>query len=223
MPRAACSAIASTETLGACPAIPPVSPRQKSTNAFPSASQKCAPSARSTNTGWSPGHRVIQFIGTPNRSDAFASSASSLERGCRSRNRTSSRSIRSSRRDRSIVLTCISLPRSAESTRRYHRAMARARRLPWLLLALIALLPLLPGTARASVARATVASEASRPAWMTHLDAAIGDRPVSVAIGADGAVWYGHLGWVGRPPASNEKLLLSMALYDRYAPGKTIL
>jgi len=103
--------------------------------------------------------------------------------------------------------------------------MACARRLACLLVALIALLPLLPVlplTARASVARATVAAEASRPAWMTHLDAAIGDRPVSVAIGADGAVWYGHLGWVRRPPASNEKLLLSMALYDRYAPGKTI-
>jgi len=58
---------------------------------------------------------------------------------------------------------------------------------------------------------------------MEHLDAAIGDRPVSVAIGVDGEQWYGHLAWVRRPPASNEKLLLSMALYDRYAPWKTIL
>jgi D-alanyl-D-alanine carboxypeptidase len=57
---------------------------------------------------------------------------------------------------------------------------------------------------------------------MEHIDAAIGGRAVSVAIGADGQMWYGHRGWVRRPPASNEKLLLSMALYDRYAPGKTI-
>ena len=51
MPLAACVAIASTLTFGACPAIPPVSPRQKSTNAFPSTSQNRAPSARSTKTG----------------------------------------------------------------------------------------------------------------------------------------------------------------------------
>ena len=57
---------------------------------------------------------------------------------------------------------------------------------------------------------------------MDDLDAVVGDRPVSVALGADGERWYGHLGWVARPPASNEKLLLSMALYDRYAPWKTI-
>jgi D-alanyl-D-alanine carboxypeptidase len=58
---------------------------------------------------------------------------------------------------------------------------------------------------------------------MSAIDAAIGPRPMSVAIGADGDQWYGRLGWVGRPPASNEKLLLSMALYDRYAPWKRFL
>jgi D-alanyl-D-alanine carboxypeptidase/D-alanyl-D-alanine-endopeptidase (penicillin-binding protein 4) len=57
---------------------------------------------------------------------------------------------------------------------------------------------------------------------MDHIDAVIGDRPMSVVVGRDGEQWYGHLGWVGRPPASNEKLLLSMALYDRYAPWKRI-
>jgi D-alanyl-D-alanine carboxypeptidase/D-alanyl-D-alanine-endopeptidase (penicillin-binding protein 4) len=50
----------------------------------------------------------------------------------------------------------------------------------------------------------------------------VGDRPVSVAIGDDGDLWFKHLAWVRRPPASNEKLLLSMALLDRFAPDQTI-
>jgi len=70
---------------------------------------------------------------------------------------------------------------------------------------------------------APVPAGTTRPAWMDHIDAVIGDRPMSVVVGRDGEQWYGHLGWVGRPPASNEKLLLSMALYDRYAPWKRIL
>ncbi len=57
---------------------------------------------------------------------------------------------------------------------------------------------------------------------MRDITAVIGDRPVSVAIGKDGDPWFGHLGWVGRPPASNEKLLLSMALLQRYRPWRTI-
>jgi D-alanyl-D-alanine carboxypeptidase/D-alanyl-D-alanine-endopeptidase (penicillin-binding protein 4) len=57
---------------------------------------------------------------------------------------------------------------------------------------------------------------------MRDLTTVIGNRPVSVAIGRDGDPWFGHLGWVGRPPASNEKLLLSMALLQRYRPWRTI-
>ena len=57
---------------------------------------------------------------------------------------------------------------------------------------------------------------------MRKIGFVIGDRPVSVAIGKDGDPWFGHLAWVRRPPASNEKLLLSMALLQRYRPGRTI-
>jgi D-alanyl-D-alanine carboxypeptidase len=103
--------------------------------------------------------------------------------------------------------------------------MARARRLAFVLVPALAL----TAGAATSTAAAPATVEpvqiraASRPAWMRDIDAVIGNRPVSVAVGANGERWYGHLGWVGRPPASNEKLLLSMALYDRYAPWKTIL
>jgi len=74
-----------------------------------------------------------------------------------------------------------------------------------------------------STAQPVATASTARPAWMDHIDAVIGDRPVSVAVGVDGEQWYGHLGWVRRPPASNEKLLLSMALYDRYAPSKRLV
>jgi D-alanyl-D-alanine carboxypeptidase len=103
--------------------------------------------------------------------------------------------------------------------------MARARRLAFVLVPTLAL----TGGAATSAAAAPATAEpvliraAARPAWMRDIDAVIGNRPVSVAVGMNGERWYGHLGWVGRPPASNEKLLLSMALYDRYAPWKAIL
>jgi D-alanyl-D-alanine carboxypeptidase len=102
--------------------------------------------------------------------------------------------------------------------------MARARRLAFVLIPALALTAGATSTAAAPVTAEPVRIRAAaRPAWMKDIDAAIGNRPVSVAVGANGEQWYGHLGWVGRPPASNEKLLLSMALYDRYAPWKTIL
>src|SRR5262245_52027268 len=45
------------------------------------------------NTGKSPGQRVIQFIGTPESSDASPRSCSSRDRGCSAANRWRSRSI----------------------------------------------------------------------------------------------------------------------------------
>jgi D-alanyl-D-alanine carboxypeptidase len=63
---------------------------------------------------------------------------------------------------------------------------------------------------------------AASTTWRQQISAAIGERPVSVAIGLDGDFWYRHLAWVRRPPASNEKLLLSMALLDRFSPDRRI-
>ncbi len=54
--------------------------------------------------------------------------------------------------------------------------------------------------------------------WAAALDALIGDRPVSVSVAIGGRLRASHLGDVPRIPASNEKLLLSMALLDRFGP-----
>ena len=58
--------------------------------------------------------------------------------------------------------------------------------------------------------------------WMGDLERLIGDRPMSVSVMVDGAFVYGHLPGVRRAAGSNEKLLLSMALLDRFGPGARI-
>ncbi len=58
--------------------------------------------------------------------------------------------------------------------------------------------------------------------WRSRIDGLIGGRAMSVAIGNDGTYWYRHLATVPRIPASNEKLLLSMALLDRFPAGRRI-
>jgi D-alanyl-D-alanine carboxypeptidase/D-alanyl-D-alanine-endopeptidase (penicillin-binding protein 4) len=103
--------------------------------------------------------------------------------------------------------------------RRYHRPVFRARRLARALLtACIAI----TGLATLARAQPTATPLATQPAWMANIQAAIGDHAVSVAIGQDGDLWFNRLDYVRRPPASNEKLLLSMALLQRYPPGRTI-
>ena len=63
----------------------------------------------------------------------------------------------------------------------------------------------------------TAAPTATRTAarWTDAIDRAIGDRAVSVAIGQDDVMLYHHAANVERRPASNEKLLLAMTMYDR--------
>jgi serine-type D-Ala-D-Ala carboxypeptidase/endopeptidase (penicillin-binding protein 4) len=62
-----------------------------------------------------------------------------------------------------------------------------------------------------------------RPApWSAALESLIGARPASVSVAVDGRLRFSHLGGVPRPPASNEKLLLSMALLDRFGPRSRI-
>lgn len=60
------------------------------------------------------------------------------------------------------------------------------------------------------------------PKWVQRVDSLVDDRPISVAIALDGERLYRHDDWVRRPPASNEKLLLSMTLLKRFSPGTTI-
>jgi D-alanyl-D-alanine carboxypeptidase/D-alanyl-D-alanine-endopeptidase (penicillin-binding protein 4) len=56
---------------------------------------------------------------------------------------------------------------------------------------------------------------AAPPQWKQDIAEAIGNRDVSVAIGLDGGWLYRHGAWRQRAPASNQKLLLSMALLQR--------
>jgi D-alanyl-D-alanine carboxypeptidase len=50
--------------------------------------------------------------------------------------------------------------------------------------------------------------------WMDAIKRVIGGRAVSVAIGQDDVILYRHQAQSPRRPASNEKLLLAMAMYD---------
>jgi D-alanyl-D-alanine carboxypeptidase/D-alanyl-D-alanine-endopeptidase (penicillin-binding protein 4) len=56
---------------------------------------------------------------------------------------------------------------------------------------------------------------AAPPQWKQDIAAAIGNRDVSVAVGLDGGWLYRHGAWRQRAPASNQKLLLSMALLNQ--------
>ena len=59
-----------------------------------------------------------------------------------------------------------------------------------------------------------LAFEVSKARWMLEIDHAIGTRRVSVAVGEDDTFLYDRAASTPRIPASNEKLLLSMTLYD---------
>jgi serine-type D-Ala-D-Ala carboxypeptidase/endopeptidase (penicillin-binding protein 4) len=100
--------------------------------------------------------------------------------------------------------------------------MRRLRLFVPLVLALLLIAPSAAGSAVRSSARPLRATSTDRPKWIQRIDAVVGDLPVGVVIGYQGAPWYAHRDWVARAPASNEKLLLSMALLDRF-PAKTTL
>jgi D-alanyl-D-alanine carboxypeptidase/D-alanyl-D-alanine-endopeptidase (penicillin-binding protein 4) len=79
------------------------------------------------------------------------------------------------------------------------------------------------GAGPSTVVRRASASGPDDPAeWQRQIDELIGGRRMSVTIGNDGDVWYRHLAWVMRAPASNEKLLLSMALLAAVGPDRVI-
>jgi murein peptide amidase A len=58
--------------------------------------------------------------------------------------------------------------------------------------------------------------------WRAEAESIVGRSPVAVSLVAGGRIAYSHEGAVPRAPASNEKLLLSMALLDRFGPGYRI-
>ena len=62
------------------------------------------------------------------------------------------------------------------------------------------------------------ATPALAAGWRQRIDKAVGRRPVGVSVRLDGRLLYSRNDRAKRVPASNEKLLMSMALLDRLAP-----
>jgi D-alanyl-D-alanine carboxypeptidase/D-alanyl-D-alanine-endopeptidase (penicillin-binding protein 4) len=60
---------------------------------------------------------------------------------------------------------------------------------------------------------------AAPPPWVRDIDKAVDGHDVSVAIAVRGDWLYRHAAWKQRTPASNQKLLLSMALLHRASLG----
>jgi len=65
-------------------------------------------------------------------------------------------------------------------------------------------------------------ARAASPGWVQDIDDAIGGRDMSVAVAFQDAWLYRHAAWLPRAPASNEKLLLSMALLQRTSLAKRL-
>jgi D-alanyl-D-alanine carboxypeptidase/D-alanyl-D-alanine-endopeptidase (penicillin-binding protein 4) len=68
----------------------------------------------------------------------------------------------------------------------------------------------------------TAALRVVKAPWMTHIDQLIGSRSIGVAVASQGQLLYEHGDTVAHVPASNEKLLLSMALLSRMSPDATL-
>jgi len=73
-----------------------------------------------------------------------------------------------------------------------------------------------------TAASAVLAFEVVEAAWMREIDRLVRGRGVSVAIGEDGLFLYRHADRTPRIPASNEKLLLAMAMLDAFGPRARI-
>lgn len=67
-----------------------------------------------------------------------------------------------------------------------------------------------------------VALRPARPAWARRIDEVVGGLPVGIAVREAGTFLYRHQSDRLRTPASNQKLLLGMALLDRLGPDVTI-
>ena len=76
--------------------------------------------------------------------------------------------------------------------------------------------------ALAATAAAGAPASARSAGWIIQEERLTRGFPISVSVVARGRLVYSHAGAIARPPASNEKLLLSMALLDRFGPGYRI-
>jgi D-alanyl-D-alanine carboxypeptidase len=78
------------------------------------------------------------------------------------------------------------------------------------------------GVIVASPAASTASRHRQQGSWLRSLQLMLRDEPVSVSAGVDGTVMFHVRGSHLRTPASNEKLLLSMALFDHFDPATRI-
>lgn len=62
----------------------------------------------------------------------------------------------------------------------------------------------------------------ARPYWKQKIDRIVAEKQVGIAVHDEGRVLYSHADKMQRIPASNEKLLLAMALFDRLDPSTTL-
>lgn len=62
----------------------------------------------------------------------------------------------------------------------------------------------------------------ARPAWKRQIDRIVAGRNIGVAVQDEGRILYRHDARYKRVPASNEKLLMSMALFNQLPPETTI-
>ncbi len=72
-------------------------------------------------------------------------------------------------------------------------------------------------------ASASVAIRFVEAAWMRHIDDLAGSHDMGIAVADGGAPLYEHDDAVAHIPASNEKLLQSMAVLDAVGPATTIV
>jgi D-alanyl-D-alanine carboxypeptidase/D-alanyl-D-alanine-endopeptidase (penicillin-binding protein 4) len=102
----------------------------------------------------------------------------------------------------------------------FHRSRRTAL---WLMVALTAPAA---GPAVAAVptrARAGDHRLAPRPGWVARIDRLVRGQGIGVAVAEEGRFLYRHADARRRAPASNEKLLLSMALLDRLGPDARLV
>lgn len=103
--------------------------------------------------------------------------------------------------------------------------MRRARSLILVVVSLAAFLTAaqLPAAARARSDREPARRPAVSPAWAHRIDRLIGRRSFGVAVREGDSYLYRHEDARQRTPASNEKLLLSMAILDVLGPEARIV
>src|SRR5688500_18903563 len=61
----------------------------------------------------------------------------------------------------------------------------------------------------------------ARPLWKKKIDRVVAGKRIGVSLRDQGTFLYRHRDRIRRTPASNEKLLMTMALYDKLGPTAT--